>query len=100
MLELTNQFIEEGKEIGLRQARERGLGQAFEQGFKQGFKEGVEIGLRRAAIICAQARFGADAQPVIELLNSTSGESSLLRFIDAAARESSLDDLLSLLTKA
>ena len=93
MLELTNQFIEEGKEIGLRQARERGLGRAFEQGFKEGF----EIGLRRGAIMCAQARFGANAQPVIQLLNSTSSESSLLRFIDAAARESSLDYLLSLL---
>ncbi len=81
VLELTNQFIEEGKEIGLRLGRE----------------QGIESGLRRAAISIAQAKFGADAQPVIELLNVSSSESSLMRFIDSATRGSSLDDLLSLL---
>jgi hypothetical protein len=79
VLELTNQFIEEGKEIGR--------------------KQGLETGLRRAAISIAQAKFGADAQPVIELLNLSSSESSLMRFIDSATRGSSLDDLLSLLNK-
>ena len=73
VLELTNQFIEEGKELGLQQ------------------------GLRFGAISIAQARFGANAQPAIDLLNISSSESSLKRFIDAAAGGSSLDDLLSLL---
>jgi hypothetical protein len=73
VLELTNQFIEEGRELGLRQ------------------------GLRRAAVSIAQAKFGADSQPLVDLLNASSNESSLMRFIDSATRGSSLDDLLSLL---
>ncbi len=93
MLELTNQFIEEGKEIGLRLGLEIGL----ERGLEQGREQGLESGLRRAAISIAQAKFGADAQPVIELLNISSSESSLMRFIDSATRGSSLEDLLSLL---
>ncbi len=89
MLELTNQFIEEGKEIGLRLGLEIGL--------EQGLEQGIESGLRRAAISIAQAKFGADSQEVIDLLNSSGSESSLMRFIDSATRGSSLDDLLSLL---
>ncbi len=73
MLELTNQFIEEGKEIGLQQ------------------------GLRFGAISIAQARFGANSQKVVDLLNSPCSESILMRFIDSATRGSSLEDLLSLL---
>lgn len=66
-----------------------------EEGLTQGREQGVESGLRLAAITIAQAKFGADSQPVIELLNSTSNESTLTSFIESAARGSSLDELLS-----
>jgi flagellar biosynthesis/type III secretory pathway protein FliH len=85
VLELTNQFIEEGRELGLKQGLERGL------------EQGIESGLRRAAISIARAKFGADSHALVELLDASSNESSLMRFIDSASRGSSLDDLQNLL---
>jgi predicted PurR-regulated permease PerM len=59
----------------------------------------IEGGLRLAAVSIAQARFGADSQPLLELLNGKCSESNLLPFIDSAARGSGLDDLLSQLSQ-